>query len=73
MRQLIIVENTGTPLASTELPYMFTSFWRGSNSEGKKGNGLGLYICKQLLHKMGGDIYSEVTSQGMRFVLVVRT
>lgn len=72
MRQLIIVENTGIPLASTELPYMFTSFWRGSNSQGKKGNGLGLYICKQVLQKMGGDIYSEVTSQGMRFVLVVK-
>lgn len=72
MRQLIIVENTGTPLANNELSYMFTSFWRGSNSEGKKGNGLGLYICKQLMQKMGGDIYSEVTTRGMRFVLVVR-
>ncbi|WP_083609758.1 MULTISPECIES: ATP-binding protein [Paenibacillus] len=47
-------------------------FQRGSNAEGKKGNGLGLYICKQLLQKMDGDIYAEATSRGMRFVLVLR-
>ncbi|WP_019911115.1 sensor histidine kinase [Paenibacillus sp. HW567] len=72
MRQLIVVENSGIPLAAGELPYIFTSFWRGSNTEGKKGNGLGLYICKQLLQKMGGDIYAEATLQSMRFVLVLR-
>ncbi|MGN7759842.1 sensor histidine kinase [Paenibacillus sp. 22594] len=72
MRQLILVENTGTPLTPGELPYIFTSFWRGSNAEGKKGNGLGLYICKQLLQKMDGDIYAEATGHGMRFVLVLR-
>ncbi len=72
MRQLIVVENTGNPLSAAELPYIFTSFWRGSNAEGKKGNGLGLYICKQLLHKMDGDIYAEPVKQGMKFVLVLR-
>lgn len=71
-RQLIIIENSGEPLLPGELPYIFTSFWRGSNADGKPGNGLGLFICKQLLQKMGGDIYAEPLERGMRFVLVMR-
>lgn len=71
-RQLIIFENSGEPLLLSELPYIFSSFWRGSNAEGKPGNGLGLFICRQLLLKMGGDIYAEPLERGMRFVLVLR-
>ncbi|KUP24224.1 HAMP domain-containing sensor histidine kinase [Paenibacillus sp. DMB5] len=71
-RQLILVENTGTPVPVTELPHIFASFWRGSNSAGKQGNGLGLFICRQLMRKMDGDIYGEAYAEGMRFVLVLR-
>ncbi|MEK4042853.1 HAMP domain-containing sensor histidine kinase [Paenibacillus sp. FSL H8-0048] len=71
-RQLIVIGNSGEPLLLSELPHIFTSFWRGSNADGKPGNGLGLFICKQLLRKMGGDIYAEPVERGMRFVLVLR-
>ncbi|WP_339314119.1 HAMP domain-containing sensor histidine kinase [Paenibacillus sp. FSL M7-0896] len=71
-RQLIVIENSGEPLLLSELPHIFTSFWRGSNADGKPGNGLGLFICKQLLQKMGGDIFAEPLERGMRFVLVLR-
>ncbi|WP_342566153.1 HAMP domain-containing sensor histidine kinase [Paenibacillus sp. FSL R7-0345] len=71
-RQLIIIENAGEPVPVNELPHIFASFWRGSNSAGKQGNGLGLFICRQLLRKMDGDIYAEAYGEGMRFVLVVR-
>ncbi|WP_052380636.1 sensor histidine kinase [Paenibacillus camerounensis] len=71
-RQLIIIENTGNPVPATELPHIFTSFWRGSNSAGRQGNGLGLFICRQLMRKMDGDIYGEAYAEGMRFVLVLR-
>lgn len=71
-RQLIVIENSGEPLLLGELPYIFASFWRGSNADGKPGNGLGLFICKQLLVKMGGDIFAEPLERGMRFVLVLR-
>ncbi|WP_083677657.1 HAMP domain-containing sensor histidine kinase [Paenibacillus sp. FSL R7-0337] len=71
-RQLIEIGNSGEPLLLSELPHIFTSFWRGSNADGKPGNGLGLFICKQLLQKMGGDIYAEPMERGMRFVLVLR-
>ena len=52
--QLITIYNSGNTLPKQEQLQMFNSFWRGSNSEGKAGNGLGLYICKQLLTLMEG-------------------
>lgn len=42
--QLITVRNSGCTLPETELPHIFDSFWRGSNSEKSQGSGLGLYI-----------------------------
>ncbi|WP_151734040.1 sensor histidine kinase ['Paenibacillus yunnanensis' Narsing Rao et al. 2020] len=71
-RQLIEVENSGTPLSPAELPHIFSSFWRGSNAAGKPGNGLGLYLSRQLMRQMDGDLYAESREQGMIFVLVLR-
>lgn len=71
-RQLIRIENSGTSISKNELPHMFSSFWRGSNVGNKPGNGLGLYIGKQLLEKMGGDIFAEIKDHAVAVVLVVR-
>lgn len=71
-RQLIRIENSGASLSRNELPHMFSSFWRGSNVGNKPGNGLGLYIGKQLLEKMGGDIFAEIQDHAVAIVLVVR-
>lgn len=71
-RQLIRIENSGTPILQNELPHIFSSFWRGSNVDNKPGNGLGLYTGKQLLKKMGGDIFAEIKDHAVAIVLVVR-
>ena len=57
---LISVKNGGCTLSDTELPHIFESFQRGANSKSKDGAGLGLYICRQLMHKMGGDAFAEI-------------
>ena len=57
---LVSVRNSGCTIHDTDLPHIFDSFWRGANAENKKGNGLGLYICRQLMHKMNGDIFAEI-------------
>ena len=67
---LISVQNSGCTLLSAELPHIFDSFWRGSNADKHKGSGLGLYICRQLMHKMGGEIFAE-TSDGRMIVTTV--
>lgn len=54
---LITVENTGADLPAEELPHLFDSFYRGSNAGSQEGSGLGLYICRKLMHKMNGDVF----------------
>lgn len=68
--QLIRVHNTGTVVNDQDFNHIFDSFYRGSNAEGKEGNGLGLYICKYIMNKMRGDVFAETKENGMDFVLV---
>lgn len=68
--RLITVSNSGCTLSDTELDHIFDSFWRGSNTGSQPGSGLGLYICRQLMSGMGGDIYAE-TDRGFMKVTVV--
>ena len=58
--KLLSVENTGCSLKEEELPNLFDSFYRGSNSQGVKGSGLGLYICRELMKKMDGEVFAEI-------------
>lgn len=59
---LISVQNSGCTLPEAELPHIFESFWRGSNSDKTGGSGLGLYICRQIMHKMCGDVFAEINN-----------
>ena len=68
--QVIKVFNTGEAVNRQEIPHLFDSFFRGSNAKGKDGNGLGLYICRQIMLKMGGDIFVQTKEDGMSFCLV---
>ncbi len=70
--KLIHIENSGCSLKEEELPNLFDSFYRGSNSHGIKGNGLGLYICKTLMRKMDGAVFAQVREGGFRMTVVVR-
>lgn len=67
---LICVCNTGCTLPDTELPHIFDSFWRGSNADTHPGSGLGLYICRQLMHKMNGDIFAQIKDDCMMVTAV---
>lgn len=68
--QVIEVFNTGEPVRANELPHLFNSFFRGSNVEGRNGNGLGLYISRQLMLKMDGELYVQSREDGMSFCMV---
>ena len=69
--QLIRVSNTGDPVTERELVHLFDSFFRGGNTRGQQGNGLGLYICREIMNKMGGEIFAECGKDGMAFVVVL--
>lgn len=70
--KLITILNTGCTLKEEELPHIFDSFYRGGNTKNQEGSGLGLYICKQLMHKMDGDIYSKIRNNLFETTIVVR-
>ncbi|MCR5212852.1 MAG: HAMP domain-containing histidine kinase, partial [Eubacterium sp.] len=70
--KLITVENTGCTLEEGEINNIFDSFYRGSNTSNIQGNGLGLYIVKQLMTKMDGDVFVEKEEDIFKVTVVVR-
>ena len=68
--KLVCVANSGCTLRQGELVHIFDSFWRGSNSQHKEGSGLGLYICRQLMLKMNGEIFAQTDGDEMRITAV---
>lgn len=67
----ISVWNTGNTLEQKELSHIFDSFFRGSNVGKKQGSGLGLYICRCLVHQMEGEIYAQAEGQDMIIKVVL--
>ena len=63
--RIITVRNSGCTLSQNELTHIFDSFYRGSNVGSKAGNGLGLYICRQLTKAMGGDVFAKIENKDM--------
>lgn len=55
---VIIVKDTGIGMSEKELSHLFEKFYRAKNPESLEasGTGLGLFIAKQLIEKMGGKI-----------------
>ena len=70
--KLIHIENSGCNLKKEELPNLFDSFYRGSNSSGVKGSGLGLYICKTLMRKMDGEIFAQTKEESFVVTVVIK-
>lgn len=69
---LVAVRNGGCTLDQDELPHVFESFWRGANAGNRPGSGLGLYICRQLMHRMGGEIFAEIQGTQITVTVVFR-
>lgn len=57
---LVAVRNSGCTLDEADLPHIFESFWRGANAGNVHGSGLGLYICRRLMHRMNGEVFAEI-------------
>lgn len=55
------VRNDGEGIPPEKMPMLFKKFSRLDNPEyaGKKGTGLGLYTCKEIIQKHGGKIWAD--------------
>ena len=56
----ISVINNGATLAGSEIPFVFNCYWRGSNSDGKEGSGIGLFEARSIIRALGGDIMMRI-------------
>ncbi|MBD5504659.1 MAG: HAMP domain-containing histidine kinase [Lachnospiraceae bacterium] len=58
---IIKIRDFGQGTTEEELALIKEKFYRGSNTEGKSGSGLGLYLADNFMKQMGGEIecYNE--------------
>lgn len=61
---VIDISDKGGGVPEEELEMITEKFKRGSNSEGKDGSGLGLYISKYMMEKMGGGLVCRNNGEG---------
>ena len=54
----VSIQDTGLGMSKTQMAHLFTKFYRVDTPEttGITGTGLGLYITKSIIEKMGGTI-----------------
>lgn len=63
----IVVEDQGSGIEPQMLPHLFEF---GASTKGDRGNGMGLWVVKQLIEKHGGDIDLETKlGEGTRFMI----
>ena len=56
----LVIEDTGIGISSEDIPRIFENGYTGYNGRiDKKSTGIGLYLCKNILNKIGGSIRTE--------------
>jgi PAS domain S-box-containing protein len=69
---IISIKDTGVGISKEELKKIFTKFYQAYTGDDRKneGTGLGLFICKEILHKHKGDIWVESNiGKGSNFMI----
>ncbi len=65
------IKNNGKSIEEKEIPFIFNSFWRGSNAQNTEGQGIGLYEAKQIANKLGGELLVNITENAFEIILVL--
>jgi signal transduction histidine kinase len=70
-RAEIIVEDQGPGVEREELPRLFDLFYRAASTSMKpSGSGIGLFVVRELVNAMGGQVRAEaVDPHGLRIVI----
>ena len=67
--------NTGVNIEEEDLKNLFKPFYRADKSRTKKddfGNGLGLYLTKEILKKHNLDVNVENIEDGVKFYIIFK-
>ncbi len=63
------IKDHGTGIPDKDMPFIYEKFYRGENSGDEPGAGLGLFIVRYLMDRMGGDVELVNHSDGLEAVL----
>lgn len=71
-RAVIVVSDDGPGVPEGLESQLFEPFSRGPGAEAHGGSGIGLALCRRLVHAFGGDIrYERAQPSGARFVVTL--
>jgi signal transduction histidine kinase len=59
---MLSVSDDGPGVASDFVVQLFEPFTRGKQSNGVRGSGIGLALCRRIVRSMDGDIWYEPRS-----------
>ena len=61
---VVEVANTGPGIAETDIPHVFSRFWRGQKARTLPGNGLGLALVKAIAESYGASVRCSSSESG---------
>ena len=61
---VVEVANTGPGIAETDIPHVFSRFWRGQKARTLPGNGLGLALVKAIADSYGASVRCSSSESG---------
>ena len=56
---IVSVKDNGLGISAKQLPYIFDRFFRAEKTKNLEGIGLGLYLCRQIIHAHEGQVWVE--------------
>ena len=63
----------GKGIPDENMPFIFDKFYRGNNCGSEQGSGLGLYIVKYIVEKMGGQVILQNHTVGLEVKIILPT
>lgn len=71
-KAVLRVSDNGLGIEPAHLETIFKLFFRSDNTQGRQGTGIGLYIVKESVEKMGGTVnVTSVPGEGSSFELTI--
>lgn len=62
------IADSGVGIAERDLPFIFDSYYRATHIHASDSHGIGLAICKQIVHQHNGEIFVEsIENEGSIF------
>ncbi len=55
----VAVKDEGLGISPKQLPFIFERFFRAEKTKNLEGIGLGLYLCRQIIHAHKGQVWAE--------------